>query len=64
MPPAILDRLNEAAVAALRDPEVVRTITDQGMEVVGNPREAFAARIRADVATWSGVIREVGLKPE
>ena len=60
----ILDRLHEAAAAALHDPEVVRAIAEQGMEAVGNSRAAFTAQIRADNAAWGAVIRRAAIQQE
>ena len=64
VPPAVLDRLNAAAAAALHDPEVAAAITGQGMEPVGNARAEFAAMIRAEVPRWAAVIRRAGIRPE
>ncbi len=64
VPAAVLEKLHAAAAAALHDPEVVRTMTEQGQEAVGGSRAEFAALIRADVARWGAVIRQVEIKPE
>lgn len=64
VPPAVLDRLNAAAAAALRDPEVAQAIAAQGMEPVGNDRAAFATMIREEVPRWAAVIRRAGIRPE
>lgn len=64
VPPAILDRLHAAAAGALRDPEVVRAISDQGMEAVGNARAEFDAQLRAEVPRWAAVIRRANIRPE
>jgi tripartite-type tricarboxylate transporter receptor subunit TctC len=34
-----------------------------GSDPVGSTPEAFAARIKAELATWRKVIREAGIKP-
>ena len=64
VPQPVLEKLHAAAAAALRDPEVVRVITEQGMEPVGNSRAEFAALIRADAAKWAAVIRRGNIRPE
>jgi tripartite-type tricarboxylate transporter receptor subunit TctC len=64
VPPAILDRLHQAAAGALRDPEVVRAINGQGMEAVGNSRAEFAALIQSEVPRWAAVLRRANIRPE
>lgn len=63
-PEAILYRLNAAAAAFLQDPEVVKTLNQQGIDPVGNSRAALAALITADKARWSEVIRRANIWPE
>jgi tripartite-type tricarboxylate transporter receptor subunit TctC len=64
VPDAILDRLNAAAAASLRDPEVVKALNDQGIDPVGGSRAELAALIRADKARWAEVIRRANIRPE
>jgi tripartite-type tricarboxylate transporter receptor subunit TctC len=64
VPEAVLVKLHAAAAAALHEPEVVRAITDQGMEPVGGSRAEFAALIRADVVKWAAVIRRGNIRAE
>jgi tripartite-type tricarboxylate transporter receptor subunit TctC len=64
VPEAVLVKLHAAAAAALHEPEVVRAITDQGMEPVGGSRADFAALIRADVVKWAAVIRRGNIRAE
>jgi tripartite-type tricarboxylate transporter receptor subunit TctC len=64
VPEAILDRLNAAAVASLQDPEVVKTLNEQGIDPVGSSRAVLAALITADKDRWSEVIRRANIRPE
>ncbi len=64
VPEAVLVKLHAAAAAALHEPEVVRAITEQGMEPVGSSRAAFAELIRADALKWAEVIRRGQIRPE
>ena len=59
-----MDRLNAAAVASLQDPEVVKTLNEQGIDPVGSSRAVLAALITADKARWSEVIRRANIRPE
>jgi len=64
VPDAILERLNAAAVASLQDPEVIRTLNEQGIDPVGSSRAELANLIRADKTRWSEVIRRANIRPE
>ncbi len=64
VPAPILDRLNAAAAAALRDPEVVRALSEQGIEPVGNSRAEFGALIQRETTRWAEVVRRADLRPE
>jgi tripartite-type tricarboxylate transporter receptor subunit TctC len=54
-PRAVIDRLNEEFVKAVRDPETRTLLANQAMQPVGNAPDAFAAFIRRDIATWKAV---------
>jgi len=64
VPDAILERLNAAAVASLQDPEVIRTLNEQGIDPGGSSRALLANLIRADKTRWSEVIRRANIRPE
>ena len=64
VPVPMLDRLHQAAAAALHDPEVVRAIAGQGMEAIGNSRAAFATLLRSDNARWTAVVGRANIRPE
>jgi tripartite-type tricarboxylate transporter receptor subunit TctC len=63
-PQPILDRLNREIVAILNEPEMQRKLREQGADPAPATREAFAARITADIEKWAGVIRNAGIRPE
>ncbi len=46
-PPAIVNKLRDAAVVALKDPNVVRVLEEQGSTPSGNTPAEFAAEIKA-----------------
>lgn len=46
-PMAVVNRLRDAAVAALKDPKVVSVLAEQGSSPSGNTPEQFAAEIKA-----------------
>ena len=56
-PPAVIARLNAEVRRALEKPELKRRLEEMGNEVRASAPEEFRARIVADIARWSEVIR-------
>jgi len=63
-PPAVIAQLHQAFVKVLSMPDVKERILGLGADPVGSSPEEFAAFIRKEIATWSKVIKEVGIKIE
>jgi tripartite-type tricarboxylate transporter receptor subunit TctC len=66
-PKDIVGRLNGAAVETLEDPTVRSRLADLGYDVFPRERqtpEALAALVRAGVAKWWPIIKELGIKAE
>ena len=61
-PRAIINRLNTEAVKALRLPDVVRTLSSQGAEPVGNSPDEFATFVRAEIAKWANLVKAARMK--
>jgi len=59
---SIVSRLNRATNAALREPDVVRALNDQGFEPRGGTPEDLAELVRSEIGRWKGVVRDHGLK--
>ena len=62
LPPAIVARLHDAIVQAMRDPTVLARVHEFGTDGRIAGPDAFAARIRADDAKWAEAARS-GLLP-
>lgn len=62
-PAAIIARLHDGVVQALRNPEVSRRLTNDGAEAVGSSPAEFAAYIRAETKKWAQVIKAAGINP-
>ncbi len=62
MPANILAKLNAEAKRAMHAPEVVRRTNLQGAEIVSNTPQAFAAEVKAELATWRDLVKRSGLK--
>ena len=63
-PPAVLDTLRRAAIAALQDPDIRRRLNEQGAIPGGNDAEEFGAFIRSENAKWGEVIRRNNIRPD
>jgi tripartite-type tricarboxylate transporter receptor subunit TctC len=61
-PPEVMTKLNAAFNAGLKVPEVIRLLDQQGFDPVGGSPEAFARKIRADIAVNAPLISKLGLK--
>ena len=62
-PPAVIDRLNKAAVAAVQDPAVHKRLVEMGLEPTGQGPAQLAAVMKADFERWGPPIKESGFKP-
>ncbi len=63
-PKTIVERLHREIVNALHSPEMERRLQAEGSEIGGMPPEAFAAYIRTEIAKWTRVVKEAGIKVE
>ena len=63
-PPAAIERLSKAAMAAVADPATAKRLADMGLEPTGWPAERLAAVLKADYEHWGPVIKASGFKPE
>ena len=62
-PKAIVDRMNAAVRAALKDPDVIKRMDDLGAEIVpdaGNTPEALQAWLKHEIDKWGPVIKAGG----
>lgn len=63
-PEQAITRLSDALAGALRDKTIQAVLAGQSVEVLHEPPKTFSERIRRDLAAYSKVIRETGLKVE
>jgi tripartite-type tricarboxylate transporter receptor subunit TctC len=63
-PRAIIDRLHQETVRALRAPEVVKQLASEGGDIVGSTPEVFGAYIKTETEKWARVIKAAGIKPQ
>jgi tripartite-type tricarboxylate transporter receptor subunit TctC len=61
-PKPIVARLNQEAVKALRMPDVVKTLSSQGAEPVGNSPEEFGAFVKSEIEKWANLVKVAKMK--
>jgi len=64
LPEEIVRRVNATLAEAMREPEVVKRLTDMGIEPVAESPEAFAAFIERDVARNAELLRLAKFEPQ
>jgi len=64
LPQPVTDRLNAAINRVVQAPETRARFSSLGFEPRGTTPEEFSAFIRAEMARWSKVIREKGIRAE
>lgn len=62
LPVAITRKLNAALVPALASPEFKQQLSDQGIELVSSTPEEFAAYVKVQLANWTRMLTETGLR--
>ncbi|HYC49358.1 MAG TPA: tripartite tricarboxylate transporter substrate binding protein [Burkholderiales bacterium] len=60
----VVEKLNSALVAAIRDPANNRALTERGAEPIGSSPEEHAAVTRAEIQKWRKVAKESGIEPQ
>ncbi len=63
-PQDIITRLHRESVAVLHAPSVKERIVADGIEVVANMPDEFAAFIKSEIVKWAAVVKNAGITPE
>lgn len=61
-PAVAIGALRDAALAAIRNPDIERRLVDLGYVTVGDQPEAFGAHIKSDIEKFSASFRASGVK--
>ncbi|MFM9887351.1 MAG: Bug family tripartite tricarboxylate transporter substrate binding protein [Burkholderiales bacterium] len=64
LPKEIVDKTSSALLTVLKDRDVQEAIKKQGYEPMPSTAEAMVERVRADLAKWTKVIKDVGITLE
>jgi tripartite-type tricarboxylate transporter receptor subunit TctC len=62
VPQPVVEKLNHAFNAQLGQPDLVRTLNEQGIEPAPTSSAAFAGMLRQEVENWKGIVAEIGLR--
>jgi tripartite-type tricarboxylate transporter receptor subunit TctC len=63
-PKTVIARLNTETVKALRAPDVVRALSGQGAEPVGNSADEFSAFVKAEIDKWAKLVKAAKMKTD
>jgi tripartite-type tricarboxylate transporter receptor subunit TctC len=63
-PKADIERINTELNRALKSPALIARLRELSYEPIGGTPEEAAARIKTDVARWTKIIREAGIKAQ
>ncbi|OZI65988.1 Bug family tripartite tricarboxylate transporter substrate binding protein [Bordetella genomosp. 1] len=63
-PPAVLDKLNQAVVETLRNPELNQKFESQGVAFVSSTPQQLADVVRRDSKQWGALIESAGIEIE
>ncbi len=63
-PPALVERLSKAAIAAVQDPATHKRLVEMNLEPTGLGPERLGRIMKDDYERWGPVIRASGFKPE
>lgn len=61
-PAAIINRLNEAAVKGLKQPDALAIIDRQDLELEASSPEGLAQKVRSDYNKWAKIIKSAGIE--
>ena len=61
-PPAVVQRLHQAAVESLQEDDLKKRFADMGAQTVGNTPAEFATFLQKEQAKWAEVVRKGAIK--
>jgi tripartite-type tricarboxylate transporter receptor subunit TctC len=63
-PPEIIKRMNEEIGKALKNPEIAKKLSAQGINIVGSSPEAAGVFINKQIDIWAKVVKDNGIKTD
>jgi tripartite-type tricarboxylate transporter receptor subunit TctC len=64
MPPAVVAKLNDTLVRALRQPALAAKLADMGFDIVGGSPDDYGRKIRSEIELWSRIVKDNQIKVE
>ena len=61
-PAAVVAKLHDTIVEALKAPDVKEKLASQGAILIGDTPEEFSAYLRDEIAKWAKVVKASGAK--
>jgi len=61
-PPAVIQKLNAEVVRTLNSPDTRTSLEAQGLNIVVNSPEQFAAQVKLDYERWGKLIKSIGVQ--
>jgi len=61
-PPAIVEKLNQAVIETLKNPELNKKFDSQGVEFVSSTPQELADLVRKDTQKWTELIKEANIQ--
>ncbi len=63
-PPEVINRMSEEINKALKNPEIAKKLSAQGIEIVGGTPEATTVFIDQQIDVWAKVVKDNGIKAD
>ena len=60
-PAPVVQRLNSEILKALKSPEVLEKLAQQGAEALGSSPEEYGAYVKKELARWASVVKSTGI---
>ncbi|MBI2296130.1 MAG: tripartite tricarboxylate transporter substrate binding protein [Betaproteobacteria bacterium] len=64
IPRPIAERLNDALVKSIRDPQNSKILIERGADPIGSTLDEHAASIKSEIAKWRKVAKGAGIEPQ
>lgn len=64
LPPAVLTKLNDTLVRALRQPALQAKMSEMGFDIVAGTPEAYGRKIRQEIELWSRIVKDNQIKTD
>ena len=63
-PPDVLKRMNEEINKALKNPDIAKKLSAQGIDIIGGSPESAAVFIDKQIDVWAKVVKDNGIKAD